>query len=236
MKNDEPFWWDDIVISGLVCNAGFFPKNYLMISRYCERLLEDIKLIDVLGSWITDEYQIIHLLDSPIIIKLPDLEPYYHEHPWSEALAGKTVLVIHPFAESIQRQYERRTLLFQDPRVLPEFTLKTLKAVQSIAGNPCGFDSWFDAFDWMCEQINLIEFDVAIIGAGAYSIPLAAHVKRLGKKAVYLGGATQILFGIRGKRWDEMPFFQKLYNEHWVRPLPSEIPANHQRVEGGCYW
>ena len=77
---------------------------------------------------------------------------------------------------------------------------------------------------------------MAIIGAGAYGLPLAAHVKRLGKKAVHLGGATQILFGIRGKRWDEMPFFQKLYNEHWVRPLPSEVPKDYQRVEGGCYW
>jgi hypothetical protein len=38
---------------------------------------------------------------------------------------------------------------------------------------------------------------------------------------VHLGGATQRLFGIRGKRWDERPFFQNLYNEHWTRPLAS---------------
>ncbi len=235
-SNDEPFWWDKDVVSGLIFNAGFFPNENHAFNRFGEIMLNDIKSIDMLGSWIADEYQVIHLLNNPIIVKLTDLEPYYHEHPWSEALAGKTVLVIHPFVESIKRQYERRTLLFSDPRVLPEFTLKTLKAVQSIAGNPCGFDSWFDALDWMCEQISQTAFDVAIIGAGAYGLPLAAHVKRLGKKAVHLGGATQILFGIRGKRWDEMPFFQKLYNEYWVRPLPSEVPPEHQRVEGGCYW
>ncbi len=235
-KQSESFWWDERVRISMSIYVGFFPPTNDNLNRFCEQLLADIKYIDILGSWIADEYQIIHRLNNPIIVKLTDLEPYYHEHPWSEALAGKTVLVIHPFVESIKRQYERRTLLFSDPRVLPEFTLKTLKAVQSIAGNPCGFDSWFDALDWMCEQISQTAFDVAIIGAGAYGLPLAAHVKRLGKKAVHLGGATQILFGIRGKRWDEMPFFQKLYNEYWVRPLPSEVPPEHQRVEGGCYW
>jgi phytoene dehydrogenase-like protein len=88
----------------------------------------------------------------------------------------------------------------------------------------------------MCAQINALDFDVAIIGAGAYGLPLAAHIKRLGKKAIQLGGATQILFGIRGRRWDRMPFFQGLYNEHWVRPLPEETPLNFQSVEDGCYW
>ena len=236
IQNGESFWWESKVTHGLCINAGFFPCEDQAFHRFGKRMIEDIKHIDILGSSIADEYQIIHLLNQPIIVNLPDLEPYYHEHPWSVALAGKTVLVIHPFTESIQRQYEKRQLLFQDPRVLPEFTLKTLKAVQSIAGNPCGFDSWFDALDWMCEQINQTEFDVALIGAGAYGLPLAAHVKRLGKKAVHLGGATQILFGIRGKRWDAMPFSQKLYNEHWMRPLPSEVPQDYQRVEGGSYW
>ncbi|WP_439637787.1 hypothetical protein [Gloeomargarita lithophora] len=236
LKQAESFWWDERVRTSMSIYVGFFPPTNENLNRFCEHLLADIKHIDILGSWIADEYQVIHLLNNPIIINLPDLEPYYHEHPWSEALVGKTVLVIHPFTESIQRQYEKRQLLFPDPRVLPDFNLKTLKAVQSIAGNPCGFNTWFEALDWMVEQINQTPFDVAIIGAGAYGLPLAAHVKRLGKKAVHLGGATQILFGIRGKRWDEMPFFQKLYNEHWVRPLPSEVPTDHQRVEGGCYW
>ena len=31
---------------------------------------------------------------------------------------------------------------------------------------------------------------------------LAAHVKRLGKRAVHLRGATQILFSIKGKHWE----------------------------------
>jgi hypothetical protein len=88
----------------------------------------------------------------------------------------------------------------------------------------------------MREQMDEVAFDVAILGCGAYGLALGAHAKRLGKKAVVLGGAVQILFGIKGQRWDEHEFISRLYNEHWVRPLPSERPPNYQAVEGGCYW
>jgi hypothetical protein len=88
----------------------------------------------------------------------------------------------------------------------------------------------------MEEQIGQADFDIAIIGCGAYGFPLAAHVKRMGKKAVHLGGATQILFGIRGKRWDSLPAIAQLMNEHWVRPHFSEIPPGGDAVEDGCYW
>ena len=85
-------------------------------------------------------------------------------------------------------------------------------------------------------QMDAIDYDVAIIGCGAYGFSLAAHTKRMGKKAIHLGGATQILFGIKGKRWDELPAVNKFYNKYWVRPLPEETPARKERVEGGCYW
>jgi hypothetical protein len=142
------------------------------------------------------------------------------------------VLVIHPFEASIRKQYEKRAVLFEDPRILPAFTLKTLKAVQSIGENPKGFETWFDALDWMCARVREIEFDVALIGAGAYGLPLAAYVKGLGKKAVHLGGASQIMFGIKGKRFDQWPEYQKLYNEHWTRPLPEETPAAIMLFDG----
>ena len=75
-------------------------------------------------------------------------------------------------------------------------------------------------------------FDIAIIGCGAYGMPLAAYCKQIGKKAVHLGGATQLLFGIKGKRWDNY----SLYNDYWVRPLESETPRNAGKIESGCYW
>ena len=170
-------------------------------------------------------------LSSATKVSLDDLQPYHHADPWSEALAGKTVLVIHPFTKSIQAQYQKRSLLFDDPRVLPDFELKTITAVQSIAYNTSSvYSTWFDALDHMCDQMTSTAFDVAIIGCGAYGFPLAAFAKRLGKQAIHLGGATQLLFGIKGKRWGEIG------NEHWTRPLTEEHPQGFDKVEGGCYW
>jgi hypothetical protein len=167
-------------------------------------------------------------------VTAPNLPP----SPWAEVLAGKRVLVIHPFSHTIERQYrEKREYLFEDQRVMPEIkSLETTKTVQTIAGEKSEFVDWFAALDSMNGAIDPTDFDVAIIGCGAYGFPLAAHVKRMGKKAVHMGGATQILFGIKGKRWDDHPQIVPLYNEHWVRPAPEDVPQQANKVEGGCYW
>jgi hypothetical protein len=230
------FWWEKALKLQMQNCAGFFPADESSLANFGERMLQDMQNIDILGSWLQEERRVADFLPNAKVVKLADLEPYYHANPWSEVLQDKVVLVVHPFEESIKCQYEKRETLFSDARILPKF-LKTLKAVQSIAGNPPeAFRDWFLALDWMCEKIQNIEFDIAIIGAGAYGLPLASFVKGIGKKSVHLGGPTQILFGIRGNRWDERPFFQQLYNENWIKPLPVEIPSNFQKVESGCYW
>ena len=66
---------------------------------------------------------------------------------------------------------------------------------------------------------------------------MGAFIKReLGRQAVHLGGATQLLFGIKGCRWDAWPQFNALYNASWVRPLALETPDVHKAIEGGAYW
>ena len=49
-----------------------------------------------------------------------------------------------------------------------------------------------------------------------------------------IGGALQLLFGIKGRRWDRE--FSSIYNDAWVRPEENEKPRNANSVEGGCYW
>ncbi|WP_275353744.1 hypothetical protein [Klebsiella pneumoniae] len=79
------------------------------------------------------------------------------------------------------------------------------------------FKNWFEALE-KCKAISKIDFDVAIIGCGAYGLPLASFVKNLGKQSIHLAGWTQVLFGIKGKRWDDLPQISKFYNDHWIRP------------------
>ena len=58
----------------------------------------------------------------------------------------------------------------------------------------------------------------------------------MGKKAIHMGGSLQLLFGIKGKRWEDMVGYAGMMNEHWVKPLPEETPPNRTKVEDGPYW
>lgn len=221
-------------------NTGFFPIKKDEAKKLAELYIDELKYIDILGSYQKSEVYINKYVQKSVKV---DLEGYYapflFENPWTKELKGKKVLVVHPFVDSIKKQYEKREKLFENPMVLPEFSdLITIKAVQSIVGNKPDFvDSWFDALELMKEQISLKDFDIALIGCGAYGLPLAAHVKRMGKAAVHLAGWTQMLFGIYGNRWlNEQTKFRKFINEYWVRPEQDEIPKNSNKVENGCYW
>ncbi len=237
LKGDIDFLsWDKPDLHTLEYVSGFFPVNSDTLEKFSQLMTEDMTLVDVLGSWCRQERFFRKELAKATLVNLPHLEPYYHKEPWSEGLRGKKVLLVHPFESSIHRQYQKRELLFTDKRVLPEFELKTYKTIQSLANQETKFKNWFDALNYMKDQIGQIDFDIAIIGCGAYGFPLAAHVKRLGRKAVHLGGATQILFGIKGKRWENIPKVAALMNEHWERPMPEEVPGGSEKVEGGAYW
>ncbi len=228
--------WQAPLKNKLSTHAGFFPAENESLDRFAELYLSLLPEIDILGSWIHAELLLKPRMPAVRRIPLPSLEPYLCPHPWSKALEGKKVLVIHPFVESIEQQYAKRETLFENPDVLPEFELSTLQAVQSSGGNKVPFTDWFQALEHMQEQISRIDFEVAIIGAGAYGLPLAAHIKGLGKKAVHLGGATQMLFGIYGQRWIHDPRRKRFINEHWVRPLESEKTSRSSSIENGCYW
>ena len=168
---------------------------------------------------------------------LEDLEPIFTKNPWTKALEGKKVLVVHPFVDSITSQYQRKEKLF-DNNVLPDFDLEVIPAVQSIAGQKTEFKDWFQALDSMKEQIAKRDFDVCILGCGAYGFPLASFVKNMGKQSIHMGGVTQLLFGIKGKRWEQYIVYpySNLFNEYWVRPNQNETPQQSKVVEGGCYW
>ncbi len=221
--------------------AGFFPTDDNSLDLFAQLYLQHFKHIDVLGVWFNTYEHVIcnnHCTNAELV-ELCCLEPFRYTNPWSYRLKGKKVLVVHPFADSIRKQYEeKRQVLFPSADVLPEFELKTVKAVQSIAGSKVTFATWFDAYRHMCDEIAKVDFDICLIGAGAYGLPLASFAKQLGKQAIHLGGVTQILFGIKGKRWEReySDTTAKLFNEHWIRPQASETPANMDRIERGCYW
>jgi len=225
---------------GLYNNAGVFPNTAVMADRFGQQALIDCQQIDILGSYIFNESYLYSLMSNVTKVNLDAFyAPWLFNNPWTKWLKGKKVLVVHPFAESISSQYHnRRDFLFDNSDVLPEFeSLTCIKAVQTQAGETSKFTDWFEALDYMKEQIDSCDYEVAIIGCGAYGMSLAAHVKRQGKIALHLAGWTQMLFGVYGERWvKHQPQYARVINKYWIRPNDNETPKNAKSVEGACYW
>lgn len=237
-----PWWWEEETMYPMRNNAGFFSATPELLKRFSEMMIEDMPLIDILASWRFEEEYFSKELQNAYKIDFEPYNPFWSDVPWTAALENKKVLVVHPFAETIQKQYLRKELIHKDPRVLPTFDLQTIKAIQTIGNQGDGrFETWFDALEFMKNEIDKMDYDVCLLGCGAYGMPLAAHVKRSGKKAVHLGGSLQLLFGIRGARWENSNYnatynYSKLMNEFWVKPSATETPSKAQQVEEGCYW
>lgn len=218
--------------------SGFFPIDNENLDKFCKLYEEIIPSMDLVGISLIpfEDYMLNRFAPNAKLTKLRNLEPYFYQDPWSQYLKNKKVLVIHPFASSINIQFEKRRQLFKNLKVLPDFQLTTYRAAQTLGGGNGEFSSWFEALDKMQKDVSKIDFDIAIIGAGVYGLPLAHYVKSIGKSAIHLGGATQMLFGVYGRRWEIHPDFQDIINEHWIKPALDEKPKNSANVENACYW
>ena len=241
IKGEQPeWWWNKNIMNQMQQWSGFFRPTPENMQRFGDLMMEDMKELDLLGSWIANEIYFIKKIPVIPFVQLEILNPFWSEKPWTRALSEKKILVIHPFAKTINKQYAKREKLFSNPKILPNFELRIIQAVQSLGGTN-QFKDWFEALEWMKNEMNKADYDICLIGCGAYGFPLAAYAKRQGKKAVHLGGALQLLFGIRGARWENPNYNQKynysaLMNEYWVKPGNDEKTDNAANVEDSCYW
>lgn len=225
-------------ITNMLCDwCGFFPPDHKLMDEFCQMYLTEIKTADMLWCMWESRYEnkLLYECCPETELTLYDETgfPYDIKEPWTMALKGKKVLVIHPFEQSIQENYKIKDKLFTNKNFMPDFELHTLKAVQTLADNKSvPFKNWFEALESMKQKMQEIDFDVALIGAGAYGFPLGAHAKKLGKQALHIGGMLQLYFGIRGNYYDSFQY----HNEYWTRPLEEEKPKGFKKVEAGRYW
>ena len=232
--------------------SGLFPATDETLSRFCRETIDHLQSLDILAVrdrteewefWKLEDFLFKRVTSDIELVSLDNLMPIGSEYSWTASLAGKKVLVVHPFAETIRAQFQRREKIFNNSSFLPSFDLTVVPAVQSIGDNSktVGFGDWFDALESMKAQIRRADFDIALIGAGAYGLFLAREVKKMDRTSIQIGGALQLLFGIIGKRWSEphSPDAANVLphvNEFWVSPQKSETPSGAEKVEGGCYW
>lgn len=234
----QQYFSPDVIHEGQYV-AGIYPYNFQNYCKFAKEYSQALKFIDALAIWNTIlsdlEKNICHQIKATPI-SLQDIEPYFHNKPWSSHLKNKKVLVISPFADTILKQYAIREQIWTRD-ILPKFELTTIKYPNAnTVDHKNQYNSTFDVIEVVKHQMDSIDYDVALIGVGAASIPLTAYAKKCNKIGIHMGGATQILFGIRGKRWDNIAEFHTFFNKYWTRPSKEETPEKVELVEGACYW
>ena len=225
--------------------SGVYPSKLAVVKTFVTDQLQALSETDVLGSWgstftwaegifrkTTNAKYISHHAVAPWV------EPFetskVESQSWSLSLDGKKVLVISGFSKSFSSQHARIERVFTKI-AYPQFRAKFINAPISLGGIDDG-KTWVDHLARMKKEMGEVDFDVALISAGAYALPLAYHAKKLGKVGITCGGELQLFFGVVGKRWEHMEKVTKYRNEFWVRPSEDERPANWREIEDGCYW
>ena len=223
--------------------AGLYPYNIQTTKKFASDMRTALKEVDLIPKWnkvnpLFEQYVFDKYCPQAYKTELQHLEPYFFNKPWTDHLEGKTVLVLSPFNESIEKNFPNLEKIWNG-KIKPNFKLKTIKYPFALKINPVAQQMWSASDHVLATHLELIkdiEFDVCITGTGYTSLLIAAEAKKMGKTGIHLGGSTQILFGIKGQRWREIKEFQSMFNEHWTDPMECEKPVLREKVEGGCYW
>lgn len=224
-------------------NAGVYPITKEVISFFCEQHLKALEMVDILSvwakpmAWVEANYSMkaeVTLVPGDASFPWPEPRDGISERSWGSSLDGKRVLVVSPFIDTFEIQVQRLNRIFEGIDT-PKMNLDFVRAPLSQGGLEDG-KTYANHLNRLKKDMDNIEFDIALISAGAYSLPLAAHAKSLGKKGIHAGGALQTFFGVSGNRYDSYPWVQKFANPNWRRPSIHERPRNWKSIEDGCYW
>lgn len=185
---------------------------------------------------------------SRYTVKLRNLEPYYVDptYRWSQYLAGKRVAIINSFADLCETQTymskaiwgsdNAETLLPHTTTWVPIQTYFPSSIAQGHMEWPSNVKTWEDAVNYTVKRVLNEGCDTAIIGCGGLGMIIGDKLKKEGLQCIVMGGAIQILFGIRGKRWEKHNIISKFFNDSWVLPSSSHRPNNYKLIENACYW
>ena len=223
----------------LFVDSGVFPFEKTQFYEFIRIFLEAIRQADGLYLWQKDPF----LLEFEKAVVRRYAERALHVsgedlcYQIVRRIAGLRWLVVSPFVKTMKTQLSRLALIHRvsektDPFSFVKETCRFLECphLASLVRSP--FPTWSEGLSILSQKALAEDFDICIVGAGAWSLPLLKIIKENGRKGLHLGGETQLVFGIKGKRWD----YSGIYNEGWVRPLPEETPPNHRTKEKGCYW
>lgn len=230
--------------------CGIYCKNndITVFEKYFEELNNSIENADILACFYNSNIESIQNVYSEMYnltkIHSRSLEPFYvmqdNEIPWTHYLFGKKVLIINPFTESMKKQLDNNFEIFKDKKIfLDDQEFIFYKSFQT-HGNHYIHNDWLETFRIMCNDIEKLEFDIALLGCGGYGLPLCNFIKtKMNKSSIYIGGGLQLLFGVMGHRWINREDWKKIIKENntkFVFPSENEKLDNKNTIESSAYW
>jgi len=223
----------------LFVNAGVYVRSEKDYIDWCQDVLLSVQSLDFILEWCPnkeDKLIIDHYCKG--INKFhtfEGLEPFVLGNKgWHNFLSDKTVLCVSPFSETVKSQSQKFNKIWNGATIGNVVTV-TCPYSEALTGQEP--KPWQEKLSYMLEEINKLDFDFATVGCGGLSLSVCKHIKQMGKPCVHLGGGNQLLYGIRGRRWDDGFAKHDWYGtDNWVRPLSEETPVGIHLVEGGCYW
>jgi hypothetical protein len=226
---------DKGIYKQMFTNAGFYGDEEIY-KKWKNMYVQALYNCDVLLDVYTCPSFVIQ---GDIMTKLNLWKPTlpYNENPifWIKMIEDidEPIGIISFFKADITRQVGKMAKIWKNQK-LKNKNFVIVKAFQSITGNQ-PHENWHRTYIEMQKRIDKHpHIRLWFVSCGCYGLPLCDYLKSKGSRAVYLGGMLQLLFGLKGKRWDNRPEVQALVNSHWR--YPEERPENSTTVEGGCYW
>lgn len=243
------------LLKTLELHAGVFPSNNPdLVNAWCLAYYEALRACDVIAAgWyapLKDQEETllkIHNLHGARV-PLRSLEPYYVSpmKRWSLLLENQKVAIVNAFADTALQQTGRTEEVWpggmSDSLFPPGITWIPVKTgyapvlAQGRAEWPGSPPSWKEAVDSVVNQVVESGARFALIGCGGLGMVLGNRLRERGVIAIVLGGALQVLFGIKGGRWASHPILGNFWNNAWVWPAESETPRGAAQIENACYW
>ncbi len=220
-------------------NAGFFGDDKALMTWKKDMLFAmknadlNMRVVSCNSFWVCDD--VLTRLNL-FIPTLPYVEDITFWTSLLNQLNTNKLAFVSYFSEDIKKQIPFMKWILEKNGGINKDAKKwkIIHSLNTIEGNQPSDKSFKEVGEELLKRCLDADQDIYFLSCGCYGIPLCDALKRKGKKAIYVGGFLQLLFGLKGKRWDDRNIVSQFYNKHWK--YPETKPENHKLVEGGCYW
>ncbi len=229
-------------------NTGVYPANPTFCVKWSQFYLDQVYQLDAVGlifnQFIKDIYKNNRIKNNFFFYDLdPERQiPSSPENCYLQFLQDKKVLLICPFAHLLAERANKETFEAVWSKTGKKwFNPSSVQSVEIPYGfaeeTQKNFPTSFDLLEHIYSLIDPLEYDVALIAAAGYAIPIATYIKRQNKVAIDVGGHLQVLFGVMGKRWRESKEYQEKYiTDAWIDMPEKYKPKRTDVCDQGAYW